>query len=503
MAIEQNAIVVTVPAPVGGWNQRDPLETMPITDAPILDNFFPAPSTVKLRNGSRVHATGVGSGRVETLASYMVGTNNKILAAGGGAIYNATAGGGVAATSLKSGFTNNQWQTTLFNAVTIWVNGFDQPQQFDGTTVTDAVYTGTGLTADNAFINVSTYRNRLYFVENLTLNAWYTNNVDALTGGTTKFSVANVAEMGGHLIYAGPWNTYASGIQQNTFVFITSNGEAIVYTGSYPGDSTWYLVGRYTISHPIGFRSQLPYVSDQICMLMEGAIPLSLTASPDAQSAAQIRINDKIAQRWNDLVAKFYAEPGWSAVYHPRANMFLFNLPVGSGQFEQHVQNVLSGAWARFIFKRAECWLVHDRSLFYGDNAGRVIEADTGQDELGDKIYTNIQLAFNDLGDPDTEKRLLMAQPTVRSTYAVDIDLDVDLDEKITPTQTQSISVSGGTPWMSPWMSPWSGGGTVTKDWRGIYGIGKRVSLKTSFTIKDTSFEFSSFRIMYERGGVQ
>jgi hypothetical protein len=500
VAQENQAVVVALPAPTGGWNERDPLEGMSLQDAPILDNFFPQPSKVVLRLGSRVQSTGVGASFVETVSSYMVGTTNVLLAAGQGKIYSCQTIAGPAV-PLASGFTSNVWQTTVFNDKGIWVNGVDQPQQFNGTAFSDAVY--TGVPDDNKLIAVSVYRNRLYLIEKDTLNIWY-GAVDAVTGALVKFSVSNVMERGGSLLYAGPWNTYATGIQQNTFVFITSNGEVAVYSGASPADTSWTLIGRYYVSPPIGFRSFVPYLSDQICMLTEGASPLSLTASPSAQSEAESRINDKISNRWNELVRNFASSPGWCGVYHPRANMFLFNAPRGVRLYEQHVQNVLSGSWCRFLFDHAECWVVHNQNLYYGDNQGRVIEADNGLSDLGQPINTTIQLAFNDCGAPDVEKRFLMAQPVIRSTYPVEVILDVDLDLKITPTALQGgvTTLTDATPWMSPWMSPWSNSGVVATEWQGIYGVGTTASLKTSFPANNIAVEFSTFRIMYEPGGI-
>src|ERR1700761_7824812 len=42
----------TLPAPVGGWNARDPIAAMRQTDAIYLDNWWPTPSSVSVRLGS-------------------------------------------------------------------------------------------------------------------------------------------------------------------------------------------------------------------------------------------------------------------------------------------------------------------------------------------------------------------------------------------------------------------------------------------------------------------
>ena len=434
--------------------------------------------------------------------SYIVGTTKKLLAASDGKIWSALEPG--APVALKTGFLSNVWQSVIFFNASgsprlVMVNGRDTAQQYDGTTLSDAVYTGV---ASTDLITVQNYRHRLYFIKNSSLSVWY-GAVDAVTGALTEFSVANEVSKGGSLVYAGPWNTFASGMQQSTFVFITNRGEVVTYSGSYPGDANWSLIGRYQIPMPLGFRSFMPYTSDQVCMLFEGAIPLSLTAAPDAQSAAQTRINDKVATRWNDLVRDFYGAFGWCSVYHPRANMFLFNLPVSGTTYEQHIQNVVSGAWCRFTFSKARHWVVHDNNLYYGSTDGKVIQVDIGTNDLGENIPWQWQLSFNNLGVPDVEKRLQLVLPTIRSTYPVQIVIDADLDLTIRPTTLNPIPIQiTGTAWNSPWNSPWSQKGVVNQGWQGVSGVGESFSLKSGGQSKGTEIEFSAFRVMFEPGGI-
>lgn len=47
----------TLPAPVGGWNANAAITSMPITDAIRLENWFPGPTSVELRQGHDVHMT--------------------------------------------------------------------------------------------------------------------------------------------------------------------------------------------------------------------------------------------------------------------------------------------------------------------------------------------------------------------------------------------------------------------------------------------------------------
>ena len=99
----------STPAPTGGWNARDSLADMKPDQAVQLDNWFPQTSNVRIRRGFAQHATGVGAGAVATLIEFAAGTTRKLLAAGGGAIYDAT-NAGAAGAALGSGFANDRWQ---------------------------------------------------------------------------------------------------------------------------------------------------------------------------------------------------------------------------------------------------------------------------------------------------------------------------------------------------------------------------------------------------------
>jgi hypothetical protein len=65
-AVARDAIV---PVPVGGLNARDALDSMPPTDALVLDNWFPETSYLRLRRGFSTWVTGF-SAAVETLMEW-------------------------------------------------------------------------------------------------------------------------------------------------------------------------------------------------------------------------------------------------------------------------------------------------------------------------------------------------------------------------------------------------------------------------------------------------
>src|SRR4051812_41895359 len=87
----------SLPPPVGGWNKRDALPSMPPGDAVRLDNWIPDTASVRLRKGFASWATGM-TDAVESLMEYAPPSGaNKLFAATATTIWDVTASG--AATS--------------------------------------------------------------------------------------------------------------------------------------------------------------------------------------------------------------------------------------------------------------------------------------------------------------------------------------------------------------------------------------------------------------------
>ena len=63
------ANTASITAPIGGWNARDSLAAMPPTDAVTLNNLYPTPTDVQLRNGYTRYSQLTTSTGVQTISS--------------------------------------------------------------------------------------------------------------------------------------------------------------------------------------------------------------------------------------------------------------------------------------------------------------------------------------------------------------------------------------------------------------------------------------------------
>lgn len=82
MAPRQVSRVATIPAPIGGWNARDPMPAMKSTDAVILDNMIPGTGGVEFRNGYVKHVEGI-TAAIGSLMEYRATNGQSQLFVGG------------------------------------------------------------------------------------------------------------------------------------------------------------------------------------------------------------------------------------------------------------------------------------------------------------------------------------------------------------------------------------------------------------------------------------
>lgn len=495
------SVSASIPPPVGGWNARDPIDSMDPQDAIRLVNVFPEQRVVKLRKGFRVHSTGMGSGAVQTVCEF-VGSDGtrRLVSAANGNIYNASTFD-TTATSLGSGFTNNKWQTTMFKDTLILCNGADQPQQYDGTTLSAAAY--TGIADDSVLTSVDVYKSRLYFVEKDSTSFWY-GGTGSVTGAVTEFDVGDALRLGGFIEFSGSWTRDTGDGLQDLFIIVTDMGEVLTYTGTDPG-SNFVLAGRYYIPTPLGRRSFVRLKSDLVILTEDGAVPLSQVITSNDPTKVNT-LSDKIVDAFNSASAMYKSNFGWEGLFYPQGKQVLVNVPMAEDtQSVQYVMNIRTGAWCQYKGIDAICWTLFAEKPYFGGIDGKVYEFDTGQDDNDTAIEVDVKFAFNYFDDRTRVKRFLMARPLFlgNSTFSLDFGIDVDFEDNIT-TATTTVTGSAGSPWdTSPWdSSSWDSGNVVVNDWNAISGIGRCAALKIKTNVQDLTFEMSAIYVTFEPGGI-
>lgn len=494
---------VSMPAPTGGWNDRDPLHSMPPTDAVILDNWFPTPENVRLRNGYESFATGMTSD-VESLMTYSAGASDELFAANNGNIYDITSGGAVGAAAV-SGLTGNKWQyvnmTTAGGSFLICVNGEDSPRHYNGTSWSTPTMSGTGLTTSN-LNNVALFKGRLMFTESGTLSFWY-YAVDTISGALTEFNLGNIFKEGGELISIGTWSRDAGDGPDDFAVFITSKGEVAIYQGTDPSSaSAWSLVGVYAIGTPLGKRCMANLGSDLIILTDEGFFPISVIIAQN-RAAPSASMSQKIVNTVNQVAKSRKSADGWQPIYYPRGQMFIVNVPFAGNEYQQYVMNSFTGAWCRFTGQNAVCWGLSDDLLYFGGDDGVVYKADIGRSDAGANIEGDGLQAFSYMGSSGRKKRVTMVRPVLFSDNQLEAGLVICTDYQTTaPTAVVDLSNAPTAVWdVALWdVTPWADSLRLVDRWYVGDGIGYTMALRITLDTAASQVVWISTDYMLEDG---
>ena len=497
--------VFSVPAPVGGWNARDALAAMPPEDARTLKNWFPTASEVRLRGGRENYATGV-TGIVETLAVYngMDGTS-EMFAVSDTDVYDVSSAGTATAQSVT--VTDGKFQTINFGDGTsnwlIMVNGVDDPLYYNGTDWASAPAL-TGVTK-STLVNICEYKGRLYFIEKDSLSFWYLA-AGAAGGALTEFDLSSFCNRGGYLMWAASWSFDSGDGPDDALVFMTSEGEVIVYRGTDPSTAAdWVLTGVYYVGKPLGRRSHVKYGGDLVAIVQDGAFPLS-SALQSATTDTTFALTNKINNAFNEASQDYGSNFGWEAILYPTEEALIFNIPVVEGlESKQYVMNTITKAWCEFDSWNGSCFVEYNKELYYGYSGG-VRKAWTGLSDSGANIVAIGKPAFNYFGSMSQQKRFTMFRPMLRVngsiTYYADFDIDFS-DRGISGTITFTSPATGL--WdQAEWDSGrWAGALQVVRQWCSpSNNVGYCASGGIRVETAEHFIRWPASDYVYERGGV-
>lgn len=505
------SVTHSVPACVGGLNARDSLAAMPQTDAVIMTNWFPLTTAIQVRNGSASWVTGV-TGWVESLMPYQAqnSTNNKLFAGANNAIYDVTSSGAVGAASV-TGQTSNRYQNCVFGNASgnyLWaVNGADYPQVYNGTgwqqvtTVSSPIALTGGPASLKNLIQAYSWQGRLLFIEQNTCKFHYLAS-GATSGALSTFDLSTIFRMGGNLVAFADWNALTMTGPQDYAAFISSVGEVLIYQGldpSLPG--SWALVGRFRIGRPIGNRPTIKVGADVYVITADGLIPLSAMQMDERSQIGIESITTKIQNAINTDVQNFSGNFGWECILHPIGNKLIINVPHVTNSIQwQYVRNQITGAWTVYDGWNASCFALLGDSLYYGGN-GAVVQADTGESDLGEAIVTDLLPAYNYFGDETQNKMFSMFRAVFNSDGSVSARYAFCTDfQQISPTATLDAPGSSGAVWgAAMWnISLWQSGLTPRFIWQGGYGVGFNASLRLQTTTTAQQLQLLSLDYCYQ-----
>lgn len=507
-APQQVSSTTSLPSPVGGWNARDSVAVMPTTDAVTLTNFFPTVSDVLLRKGCVDHVTGFGS-VPQSLLPFQSPTVRKLFAATATDIYDATSAGAVGSAEVSS-LTSGKWQHVNFaiggTHYLYIVNGADNPQHYNGSVWASPSI--TGVTKAN-LVHINMHKRRLWFVEKSSMKAWYLA-VDSIAGAATSFDLGPLFALGGELTAMATWSLDAGSGLDDHAVFISSQGEVAIYTGTDPSNAnTWQLIGVYRIGAPIGRRCFTKYGGDLLVLTVNGVFPLS-TALQSARIQLTQALTDKISSAMSLAAGLYGTNFGWEMQVYPDANMLLMNVPVTTTTSQQYVMNTITKSWCNFTGWDATCFAQFDPdglgfNVLYFATDTKVVAAWSGESDYGSNIVGEALQAFDYMGTRAALKQFRMVRPIIRSNGVPGVLLGMNTDfDTTTPVGTPTFASPTFAVWdTSTWDAGiWSGGLDVRRDWQSVNAVGYCGAIHMVIASSVLNVNWASSDVVYEVGGV-
>ena len=497
----------SIPAPTGGLNLRDSMDNMPQEDAFVMDNYIPLDSKVVLRKGYQRYVT--LSEQISTLISYKLPLQNRLLAFGSGKMFDITSPQEII--TYDKNFTENDWQYCQFKNRLILVNGVDTPQTYY---IEDTIehFEDLAISGENLIIqklvNVCVSKQRLFFVEKGSLNIWYTSGVGEVQGTLYKLDLSTIFRDGGELIAVTSWTQDGGQGIDDLTVFLTSEGEVAVYSGSNPNDAEdWTLKGIYRMSRPIGYRCTIQYQGDVVIISEDGYIPLSKALPVDKLNSSLIAFSDKIRSLVLERTQNNKNKKGWQGIIYHRGGYAIFNVPIEQS-FEQHVINTNTGAWCRFTNIPAICWIDYGDRIYFGAKDG-VFLFDEGYTDDNMYICGHVEQAYNTLGSSNL-KRLQLINPRTKSfnkyTLVVYVNMDFDTQEK---AYRSNVGYDGQSNWDEVFWSSeaepsgayWATlQGEIRSQWIAISAVGFKASIVFKTKTRGNLIEWYDTGVRYEQG---
>jgi hypothetical protein len=581
----RTATTASVASPIGGWNARDSIANMPPLDAVTLNNFWPTPTDVQLRLGYTKFSTGI-TGQVNSLMNYAGVTSQKLFAAAGTSIYDASSSTAVAVKTITNDKLQHINVGTAGGHFMVAVNGDDaaliyngtnwisyaststaqtistitrggtgnltatvttaaphglitgnqivvagaSPTQYNGTYIitrtgastftytmasapaTDATTVGTytinyAITGvnSNTFVHVNLFKNFLFFVQENSMEVWYLP-VGQVSGVATKLDFGGIARMGGYIQAMGTWTIDAGQGADDYAVWITNNGETIVYNGTNPDSAdTWALKGVWQLGQTFNRRCFLKWAGDILLLTQDGLVPLA-AALQSSRLDPRVNLTDKIYYAISQEASLYSNNFGWQINYFASENMLMINIPSGEG-VKQFCMHTISKAWCSFSNINAKCWELSYDKMYFGGNGFVGSFWDAYSDD-GNNINAVVQQAYSYFDAPGQQKRFTMIRPIFQTDNGfpgilVGINTDFDAQNSLGAVSFNAVSSTLGVWDSATWDEDiWGGTLSLNKLWQGVTGIGYSGGIIMKVASQGIDVHWVSSDYVMERGGV-
>ena len=354
-------------------------------------------------------------------------------------------------------------------------------------------------------IHVNLFKNRLYYTQKNSMSVWYLPT-DSIGGAALELDFGGIARRGGFIQAMGTWTIDAGQGADDYAVFVTSNGEVIVYNGTDPSDpNNWALKGVWQLGQTFNRKCFLKWSGDLLLLTQDGLVPLA-SALQSSRLDPRVNLTDKIFYAISQAASLYSGNFGWQIAYFASNNMLLLNIPTSTGT-QQFVMHTISKAWAQFTGINAKCFEIHNELLYFGGD-GFVGQYWSGYSDDGSNINASVQQAYSYFDSPGQLKRFTLVRPTIQTdngvpTVLCGINVDFDYQNQLGAVSFNPSVANLGTWDNAIWdTSTWGGNLNINRIWQGVTGLGFAAGINMSIASQGIDVHWVATDFVMERGGV-
>jgi len=503
---------ITMPAPYGGLDLVSPIDQMEPFRALELINIIPESSAPVLRKGYQEFADTLEGVTVQTVATMpLVNGDFELIVSADDKVFKVNSSGVL--TDLGITITNSAWQTEVYSNRLYMANGSDTVKVYNSLTGTIADCTYTGVNKDD-LINVSSYKNRVYFVEKESANLWYGKVNTVGSNSVTLEDLSFAFTKGGFLVFGGSYTNQTAQTSADLFLAVSSEGEVLAYAGDDP--TNWSIVARYFIGKPLGYRAFIRVNQDVWILTEQGIVPVGALFQADPEQA-----NQTVSRLVNPLISAaaqtLSFSPRWQGSFFPAGRRVYVQVPYSNSKAYLLVFSLSTGAWTKFHQDDdGDCLslAIANGNPYYGSANGKVFQAEHEYADNSQPINWKIETAFSFYGTRGNYKAFKDVRPLLKTIRGTGLKVGLSTDfKRIAPFETITTSSGGtythwsaagsvaGDPGFTPWGSNWSSSVDYIYDRFATKGQGHCASITLAGEYKDKPLDLFGFEIRFDVGG--
>ena len=449
----------------------------------------------------------------------------KLFAARGGAIFDVTAGGpgpwtaevGVSGASDYWTWINFQNVAGAFLLACCNAGGYAIYNGAAWSMPTAGVGVGQIDGADPAtFVQVLEHKKRLWFVQKDSTKAWYLP-VSQITGQVKEFNFGEQFRSGGHLVALSTWTVDGGVGVDDYLIAVSSQGDVVIYKGIDPDSAgDWAIQGVWHVGPlPSGRRAVFNTGADVHILSQFGVTAVSsLLSSGELGMMETRRVTYLIAPLVARLMRQYSDLPGWQVRTLAKEELLIIGIPRQAQEHGGHyfALKYPSGGWSVIDSVPYASFCNVDAAVFAGTNDGRVVRAFDGpldnvrydDPKSGVPIQCQVTPAYQPLGAPARQKRIVLMRPTFIATLTPTLRVQVMTDYgPPRPALVPTLPDLQQSRWNEDlWNEArWSGVQEPIKKWVGVQGVGFAATAQLDYKCGGDTV-LASIDFWTEQGGV-